>query len=233
MNESSKVEELIGYSKVLYERKLIHATGGNTSVRDGEFVWISQTGAKLGELTENEIVKVDLQGNVLSGSRPSKEMDMHLAMYRAREENLVSFPNVTTGACITYIAVPLMITRATPANPNLHLNEKSILSLFGEAGYKTYWLSNQTVLGRYNTDNTTVSAHTGEASTIQFFNQSDLKQTPYDAILLEPLQNILDEQGGGNRFIVLHTMGSHWNYNYRYPDAFDIFRPSLRNTDSV
>jgi ribulose-5-phosphate 4-epimerase/fuculose-1-phosphate aldolase len=85
MNESRKIEELIGYSKVLYERKLIHATGGNTSVRDGEFVWISQTGAKLGELTENEVVKVDLQGNVLSGSRPSKEMDMHLAMYRARE----------------------------------------------------------------------------------------------------------------------------------------------------
>lgn len=86
MNELKMIEELIEYSKVLYERKLIHATGGNTSVRDGEFVWISQTGAKLGELTENEVVKVDLQGNVLSGSRPSKEMDMHLAMYRAREE---------------------------------------------------------------------------------------------------------------------------------------------------
>lgn len=85
MNESNKIDELIVYSKVLYERKLIHATGGNTSVRDGEFVWISQTGAKLGELTENEVVKVDLQGNVLSGSRPSKEMGMHLAMYRARE----------------------------------------------------------------------------------------------------------------------------------------------------
>jgi len=80
------IEELIAYSKVLYERKLIHATGGNTSVRDGDSVWISQTGAKLGELTKNEVVKVDLQGNVHSGSLPSKEMGMHLAMYRARRE---------------------------------------------------------------------------------------------------------------------------------------------------
>ncbi len=86
MNEATLIEELITYSKILYERKLIHATGGNTSVRDGDIVWISQTGAKLGELTESEIVKVDLNGTVLDGSRPSKEMGMHLAMYRARPE---------------------------------------------------------------------------------------------------------------------------------------------------
>ncbi len=86
MNEAKMIEELITYSKTLYERKLIHATGGNTSVRDGDVVWISQTGAKLGELKESEVVKVDLQGTVLGGSRPSKEMGMHLAMYRARKD---------------------------------------------------------------------------------------------------------------------------------------------------
>ena len=85
MNKSPKVEELIHYSRVLYERKLLHSTGGNTSVRDGEYVLISQTGAELGSLTENEIVKVDLDGKVLEGTAPSKEMGMHLAMYRARE----------------------------------------------------------------------------------------------------------------------------------------------------
>lgn len=86
MNEAKMIEELITYSKTLYERKLIHATGGNTSVRDGDVVWISQTGAKLGELKESEVVKVDLQGTVIGGSRPSKEMGMHLAMYRARKD---------------------------------------------------------------------------------------------------------------------------------------------------
>lgn len=85
MGNVTKIDELITYSRVLYERKLIHATGGNTSVRDGDCVLISQTGAKLGELTEAEIVKVDLYGKVLEGTAPSKEMGMHLAMYRARE----------------------------------------------------------------------------------------------------------------------------------------------------
>lgn len=80
------IEELITFSRLLYDRKLIHATGGNTSVRQGEVVWISQTGAVLGELNEEQVVKVDLQGNVLSGSAPSKEMGMHLAMFRARKD---------------------------------------------------------------------------------------------------------------------------------------------------
>ena len=84
MKSSAKVEELITYSRILYERKLLHATGGNTSVRDGDSVLISQTGAELGFLTEKEIVRVDLDGNIIEGEAPSKEMGMHLAMFRAR-----------------------------------------------------------------------------------------------------------------------------------------------------
>ncbi len=84
MSTPEKIEELLTYSRILYERKLLHSTGGNTSVRDGEAVWISQTGAELGTLTRKQVVKVDLQGTVLEGEAPSKEMGMHLAMYRAR-----------------------------------------------------------------------------------------------------------------------------------------------------
>jgi len=86
MSTSKKIEDLISYSRILYERKLLHATGGNTSVRDGDTVWISQTGAELGSLTKAEVVKVDLHGTVLEGEAPSKEMGMHLAMYRARPD---------------------------------------------------------------------------------------------------------------------------------------------------
>ena len=85
MNKTTLIDELIAASRTLYDRKLIHAAGGNTSVRDGDFVWISQTGAELGKLSEDKLVKVDLQGKVLEGKAPSKEMAMHLAMYRARK----------------------------------------------------------------------------------------------------------------------------------------------------
>ena len=86
MSTSKKIEELISYSRILYDRKLLHATGGNTSVRDGNDVWISQTGAELGSLTEEQVVRVDLHGTIVDGQAPSKEMGMHLAMYRARPD---------------------------------------------------------------------------------------------------------------------------------------------------
>ena len=84
MTTDERTQTLINYSRVLYERKLLHATGGNTSIRDGDHILISQTGAELGSLTKDQVVRVDLDGKVLAGTAPSKEMGMHLAMYRAR-----------------------------------------------------------------------------------------------------------------------------------------------------
>jgi ribulose-5-phosphate 4-epimerase/fuculose-1-phosphate aldolase len=83
---TKKIKELIKYSRSLYDRRLVHASGGNTSVRVGDHIWITQTGAVLGELSEADLSKVTLEGKVLEGGSPSKELGMHLAMYQARPE---------------------------------------------------------------------------------------------------------------------------------------------------
>ena len=60
-------------------------------------------------MKESEVVKVDLQGTVLDGSRPSKEMGMHLAMYRARTD-----ANAAIHAHPTFsIALSTLLTEAT------------------------------------------------------------------------------------------------------------------------
>jgi len=84
MNSNESIHELVRFSRLLYDRGLVHAEGGNTSVRLGDEVWITQTGAVLGRLTENDLTKMSLHGDVLSGGKPSKEWPMHLAMYNAR-----------------------------------------------------------------------------------------------------------------------------------------------------
>ncbi len=82
----SSIPDLINYSRALYDRGLVHASGGNTSVRDGDTIWITQTGAVLGELTQSKLSKTNLEGEVLAGGKPSKELGMHLAMYQSRPE---------------------------------------------------------------------------------------------------------------------------------------------------
>lgn len=77
-------EALLRYSRLLYDRGLICATGGNTSVLIDDTVWITRTGAVLGELMEDDLVPVRLDGAVLADKRPSKELGMHLALYHAR-----------------------------------------------------------------------------------------------------------------------------------------------------
>ena len=83
---TNNINDLIKYSRTLYDRRLVHASGGNTSVRVGDHIWITQTGAVLGELSEADLSKVTLEGKVLEGGSPSKELGMHLALYQARPE---------------------------------------------------------------------------------------------------------------------------------------------------
>jgi glucan phosphoethanolaminetransferase (alkaline phosphatase superfamily) len=49
--------------------------------------------------------------------------------------------------------------------------------------------------------------------------------------MIEPLERILANSAEGRQLIVVHTLGSHMEYRRRYPDEFDVFKPSLTRTD--
>lgn len=64
-------------------------TWGNISYRDPETqrVYITPSGMDYATLEEEDVVVVDLQGNILEGKRrPSIETGLHCAIYRARSE---------------------------------------------------------------------------------------------------------------------------------------------------
>jgi glucan phosphoethanolaminetransferase (alkaline phosphatase superfamily) len=46
-----------------------------------------------------------------------------------------------------------------------------------------------------------------------------------DMQLVDTLKKILS-QSGDKKFIIIHGLGSHYSYSARYPDQFDIFKPS-------
>jgi ribulose-5-phosphate 4-epimerase/fuculose-1-phosphate aldolase len=101
--DDAAIEHLLHYSRLLYTRGLICATGGNTSIRVGDTVWITRTGAVLGELREDDLVPVGLDGIVPRDRHPSKELGMHLAMYRGRPE-AKAVVHVHPTQCIAYSA---------------------------------------------------------------------------------------------------------------------------------
>jgi L-fuculose-phosphate aldolase len=61
---------------------LVHHTAGNVSVRAGDRVAITPTGADLATLTAADVTLIDLAGRVIDGDlAPTSELDLHLAVY--------------------------------------------------------------------------------------------------------------------------------------------------------
>ena len=147
----------------------------------------------------------------------------------SKEGNLVVLADVITSVSATRLSVPVMISRK-PAMKSLKdgFAEKSFITAYKEAGFKTFWLSNQVSFGEFDTP---VSVFAKEADVIQFLNLGGFtNNSNFDQILFDPVKNALADRAQ-KKLIVLHTLGSHWNYSHRYPKAFDRWQPSLFGVD--
>lgn len=148
----------------------------------------------------------------------------------AGQPNLIRLSDVVTPWSASRMAIPIIVTRKKGADGHDWFNEPSILRVFSEAGFDTYWLSNQIAFGALDSP---ISVLAKEANHVAFFNVADYTNAgTYDDVLLEPLKQAL-QSGSQNLFIVLHTLGSHENYAYRYPEAFDKYKPSLKRLARV
>lgn len=73
-------------ARSLFTRGYSFGTAGNISARSGDTVLVSPTNSSFEELVADSISIVDLQGNHISGNKPSKETHFHLALYETRPE---------------------------------------------------------------------------------------------------------------------------------------------------
>jgi len=83
--------EMIRWSKLLFERRLISGWGGNLSCRLGENKFlITGQHAPLGFLTTKHLVRIDRNGSaIVKGQKPSSETPMHLAIYAGTDTQVI------------------------------------------------------------------------------------------------------------------------------------------------
>lgn len=83
MTEQEQKIEMVNLARSLFERGYTVGGAGNLSVRlDENRILVTPTGSSLGRLEADRLSVLDMQGNVLSGDKPSKESIFHLAMYQ-------------------------------------------------------------------------------------------------------------------------------------------------------
>jgi ribulose-5-phosphate 4-epimerase/fuculose-1-phosphate aldolase len=83
-DEARQREAICRFGASLHRRGLTAGSSGNISVRVDDGWLLTPTNSSLGELDPARLSKLDDNGVPLSGSPPSKEAFLHLAMYRER-----------------------------------------------------------------------------------------------------------------------------------------------------
>jgi L-fuculose-phosphate aldolase len=79
--------EIVRICRMLHQKNLVAATDGNVSVRLDDRLLITPSGVNKGEMTEDQVITVDLEGQVISGwGKPTSEMQLHLLAYQLRPE---------------------------------------------------------------------------------------------------------------------------------------------------
>ena len=78
----NKIETAIWVGKSLFDRGKTAGSSANMSFRHNDTIYISGSGTCFGTLSESSFSVVDLDGNNVSGIKPSKELPLHLMLYR-------------------------------------------------------------------------------------------------------------------------------------------------------
>jgi len=80
-------QELASYGQRIAARGLTAGAGGNISAREGRVMWVKPSGFAMEALTGKDMCCVDIEtGRLVEGRKPTSELPMHLALYRACPE---------------------------------------------------------------------------------------------------------------------------------------------------
>lgn len=98
----------------------------------------------------------------------------------------------------------------------------SLLQVFHQLGYKTYWLSNQEYSGEWSNLSSILSA---DADVVKYVGSIDSEDHYLvrldDALLPEWKKTLASEDSLQMTF--LHLMGSHFQYSHRFPESHRHF----------
>ena len=152
----------------------------------------------------------------------------------SKTPGIKAFPNVTTQSNTTHKSVPMLLSAASAEDFERLFHEKGILAAFKEAGFHTVFISNQL-------PNHSFIDFLGEQADEHYFLKKEdaLQGNHYDEDLLQKLDEILPLADASSSahyhyryrklFVVLHSYGSHFNYQERYPRSFAYFKPDSRS----
>lgn len=132
----------------------------------------------------------------------------------SQRDDLKLFGNVVTQSNTTHKSVPMILSSVHTSQHKELYRRSGLPALFNEAGFKTYFISNQSPQGAM-IDNLAHDAHC-----VMYMDEPR-----YDMQLVEAMRRAIAEDKSEKILFVLHAYGSHFSYHQRYPREFAHFMP--------
>jgi heptose-I-phosphate ethanolaminephosphotransferase len=141
-------------------------------------------------------------------------------LLKSISDQLWIYPDVISPHTQTVESVTKMLTLGNYEAPE-KIESGSIVQLANAAGFDTFWLSNQRPVGMYESLVTKIAL---SASMTKFLTVAPVNTNlVLDQVLLPELDKVLKNNSGKPKFIVIHLMGTHFDYQNRYPDSLKAF----------
>jgi heptose-I-phosphate ethanolaminephosphotransferase len=139
---------------------------------------------------------------------------------------VIKFNDCVTPATLTSDAVPYLFYN------DYNSKEINLIPLLNKLGYETSWISNQAGWGRRDGAIVLLSQLCGTTVFNHALSADDESNWSlhYDEEILDDFEKILSNNSRKSKFIVLHFMGCHFDYEKRYPTNRNYFtnKPDLK-----
>ncbi len=132
----------------------------------------------------------------------------------SQKEGLVVFRNMLTQSNTTHKSVPMILSSIATGEHEELYRRKGLPALFNEAGFDTWFISNQSRQGAM------IDHLAHDAKHLIY-----IRSPRHDTQLLDEMRKAIEKSDSRKLLFILHCYGSHFSYHQRYPREFAHFKP--------
>ena len=132
----------------------------------------------------------------------------------SKRDDIVVFRNMLTQSNTTHKSVPMILSSISPSEHDELFRRKGLPALFNEAGFETWFISNQAPQGAM------IDKLASDADHVVYIDHPRM-----DMQMLDEMKRVIEREPDRDLHFILHCYGSHFSYHQRYPREFARFTP--------
>ena len=142
-------------------------------------------------------------------------------MLQSLNDSIVSYTNVVSPSVQTLPCMKAILTFTNYEQPQMYIQEASLVEIVRDAGYKSFWIDNQGAeKGLGAIDTYTPTSYRSIAQMCSEYEDNPV--VLLDSMVVNRYKKCLNDSAN-KKFIFLHLMGNHFEYSTRYEESYKHF----------